>query len=65
VRCTHGATNGKIDDEQLFYLGARGINRAVAEELLVFGFFEEVLNKLDNEELHTVLRDLIQSKFKK
>ena len=63
VRCTHGATNGKIDDEQMFYLAARGISKPVAEELLVFGFFEEVLEKLENEHLRGVLRELIQSKF--
>jgi len=65
VRCTHGATNGKIDDEQLFYMAARGISKPIAEELLVFGFFEEVLNKLENDHLHAVLRELIQAKFQK
>jgi Fe-S cluster assembly protein SufD len=63
VRCTHGATTGKIDDEQMFYLAARGIAKPVAQELLVFGFFEEVLNKLENEHLHEVFRQLIESKF--
>ena len=56
---------GKIDDEQLFYMAARGISKPIAEELLVFGFFEEVLNKLENEHLHAVLRELIQAKFQK
>jgi Fe-S cluster assembly protein SufD len=65
VRCTHGATSGHVDDEQLFYLQSRGIPPAVARELLVFGFFEEVLNKLEDDELHAALRTLIQSKFTK
>ncbi|MFT3828905.1 MAG: Fe-S cluster assembly protein SufD [Opitutaceae bacterium] len=65
VRCTHGATNGKIDDEELFYLAARGISKPVAEQLLVFGFFEEVLGKLESEQLQSVLRELIQAKFQK
>ena len=65
VRCTHGATSGHVDEEQMFYLESRGIPPVVARELLVFGFFEEVLNKLENEELHAVLRELIQTKFKK
>ena len=65
VRCTHGATNGKIDDEQMFYLASRGISRPVAEELLVFGFFEEVLDKLENQHVHEVLRALIEAKFAK
>jgi Fe-S cluster assembly protein SufD len=65
VRCTHGATSSRIDPEQEFYLQARGINKEAADELLTFGFFEEVLNRLANDELHEVLRTLIQSQFKK
>jgi Fe-S cluster assembly protein SufD len=64
VRCTHGATTGHVDDEQMFYLESRGIRPALARELIVFGFFEEVLNKLENDDLHAALRELIQSKFK-
>ncbi len=52
VRCTHGATSSRIDAEQEFYLQARGIAPAQAQELLVFGFFEEVLGKIENEALH-------------
>jgi Fe-S cluster assembly protein SufD len=63
VRCTHGATTGHVDEEQMFYLESRGITPRIARELLVFGFFEEVLNKLENEELHAALRALIRIKF--
>ena len=63
VRCSHGATSGHVDDEQMFYLKSRGIPPAVARELLVFGFFEEVLSKLENEPLHAALRDLIKAQF--
>jgi len=65
VRCTHGATSSRIDPEQEFYLQARGIRKREADELLTFGFFEEVLSKLTNEPLHDALRDLIRAKFKK
>jgi len=65
VRCTHGATSARIPEEQEFYLQSRGIRKAQADELLVFGFFEEVLNRLENEALHETLRTLIQTKFKK
>ena len=64
VRCTHGATTSRIDPEQEFYLQARGIAKEAADELLIFGFFEEVLNKLDHEPLHDALRDLIKVKIK-
>ena len=65
VRCTHGSTTSKVDDEEMFYLAARGIPKPVAEELLVFGFFEEVLAKLENEHLRDVFRGYIRSKFQK
>jgi len=65
VRCTHGATSSRIDPEQEFYLQARGIAKAAADELLTFGFFEEVLNRLTADDLHEALRVLIQTKFKK
>ena len=63
VRCTHGATSGHVDDEQMFYLESRGIPPPVARELLVYGFFEEVLAKLEDEALHASLRDLIKAGF--
>ena len=65
VRCTHGATTSRIDPEQEFYLQSRGIAKEAADELLTFGFFEDVLNRLASDELHEALRALIQSKFKK
>ncbi len=65
VRCTHGATSSRIDPEQEFYLQSRGIAKSAADELLTFGFFEEVLSRLTNEDLHDALRTLIQTKFKK
>ena len=65
VRCTHGATSSRIDPEQEFYLQSRGIAKEAADELLTFGFFEEVLNRLVNDDLHEALRTLIQTKFKK
>lgn len=64
VRCTHGSTTSRVDPEQLYYLQARGIPPKTASQLLVFGFFEEVLNRLENEPLHEALRSLIQTKLK-
>jgi len=65
VRCSHGATSSRIDPEQEFYLLSRGIAKDAADELLIFGFFEEVLSKLDHEPLHDALRDLIRAKIKR
>jgi Fe-S cluster assembly protein SufD len=47
VRCTHGATLGRIDRDQLFYLMARGLSRAEAERLVVRGFFQDVLDRIE------------------
>jgi len=47
VRCTHGATVGRVSDEQMFYLKSRGIGHSEAERLLIFGFFNEVLERMD------------------
>jgi Fe-S cluster assembly protein SufD len=64
VRCTHGATSARIDAEQEFYLKSRGIPHEAANELLIFGFFEEVLNRLESDELHEALRTLIRARFR-
>jgi Fe-S cluster assembly protein SufD len=51
VRCTHGATVGPIDAEQLFYLASRGLDRGAASRLIVEGFFQDVLDKVGDERL--------------
>jgi Fe-S cluster assembly protein SufD len=63
VRCTHGATSSRIDPEQEFYLKSRGIPTKAANELLIFGFFEEVLNRLESGELQSALRSLVRNRF--
>lgn len=56
VSASHGATTGKIDEEQLFYLMVRGIPRDEAERIIVQGFFEPVLQRIPLENLRTRLR---------
>ena len=46
VRCTHGATVGPVDPEHLFYLESRGIPAPTAEQMIVHGFFGEVLDRI-------------------
>ena len=45
VRCTHGATVSPVEEEHLFYLMSRGIDRVTAQKLVVFGFFGDVLDR--------------------
>jgi Fe-S cluster assembly protein SufD len=51
VRCGHAASVGPVVEEQLFYLMSRGIPRAEAERLIVFGFFNEVLDRITLDEV--------------
>lgn len=47
VRCSHGATMSRVQEHELFYLMSRGLTRKMAEELLIFGFIDEVLDKFE------------------
>jgi Fe-S cluster assembly protein SufD len=51
VQCGHGATCGRLDKDQLFYLMARGVPRDEAETLLIEGFATEAFEGLGNEAL--------------
>ncbi len=51
VRCTHAATTSKIDQEQLFYLQARGITREDAVREIVRGFYTDVLARIEVEQV--------------
>jgi Fe-S cluster assembly protein SufD len=63
VRCTHGATSGQIEEDQLFYLRARGIPTKVAQRLLVTGFLDEVIQRLNHPAIGDHLHGLIEEKF--
>ena len=62
VRCTHGATVGQIDEDQLFYLMARGLPRREAERMIVGGFFEPVLERIPAESLRTTVTAAVERK---
>jgi Fe-S cluster assembly protein SufD len=63
VKCSHGATTSKIDEQELFYLLSRGIPRSVAERLIVLGFFEEVIEKISTERQLELVREKISQSF--
>ena len=63
VRCTHGATAGKIDADQVFYLMSRGLSYAQAEKLIVDGFFQPVLERIPLESVRDELSTSITRKL--
>jgi Fe-S cluster assembly protein SufD len=63
VKCSHGATTGQVDENELFYLRARGIPLEAAQELLAQGFLEEVIAKVEDEEGAEALRGMLSAKF--
>jgi Fe-S cluster assembly protein SufD len=62
VKCSHGATIGMIDEDQVFYLMSRGLPRIEAEKLIVGGFFEEVLLEMPLESMREFVREFILAK---
>lgn len=62
VRCTHGATVGQVDEEQLFYLRSRGLPRPDAERMIIQGFFEPVLERIPAESLRTTVTAAVERK---
>ncbi len=63
VRCTHGATAGRVDEEMLFYCESRGIERETAIRLIVEGFFANVYDRITLEPVRETLRQAVASKL--
>ena len=59
VRCGHGATAGRIDDTELFYIMSRGLDRSTAEQMLVRGFFQRVVNDIPDVQIRTRVTDAL------
>ncbi len=60
ARCGHGATAGRLGDEDLFYVMSRGLDRRNAEQLLVRGFFQRVINEIPDVQIRArVLEALV------
>lgn len=63
VKAGHAAAIGKVDDELLFYLESRGIDRKQGQEMLIKGFLEADLNMIDSEEARTFIVKEIDKKL--
>jgi Fe-S cluster assembly protein SufD len=62
VKCSHGATVGQLDPEELFYLQSRGLNADDARNLLTYGFAADVLNRIPVASLRRALRHLVMAR---
>ena len=51
VKCSHGATTGELDEQMLFYLRSRGLNKEEAKKILIEGFINELFENVTNKEL--------------
>ena len=65
TRCGHAASVGPVSEDELFYLMSRGIPREEAERLIVFGFFQEVLDRVDIPEIRDGLVASIETELAK
>ncbi len=63
VRCTHGATLSQVDRDQLFYAMARGLTRADAERLIVRGFFQDILDRIDLAPVRDALAEALEARI--
>jgi Fe-S cluster assembly protein SufD len=63
VRCTHGATAGRVDEEMIFYAQARAIPRQTAIRLIVEGFFANVYDRITVEPVRETLRQAVATKL--
>jgi Fe-S cluster assembly protein SufD len=63
LRCGHGATAGAIDPTQMFYAQTRGLNADEAERMIVRGFFEQVVSKIEDETIRARVLDSLAGRI--
>jgi Fe-S cluster assembly protein SufD len=63
VKCSHGATVGRLDPAQLFYLRSRGIDEHVARSLLTYAFAREIVSAVRHVEVRGVLEDIVAARL--
>jgi len=65
VKCSHGCTTGQLDDEALFYLRTRGIEKNTARAMILYAFAAEVVESIPNEKLKVFIDNLISERLHK
>jgi Fe-S cluster assembly protein SufD len=64
VKCSHGATCGRVDDEQVFYAMARGLTRREAVRMIVAGFFQQVFDRITIPSVRDALGEAIRRRVR-
>jgi Fe-S cluster assembly protein SufD len=64
VKCAHGAAVGQLDDDEMFYLESRGINPALARNMLTYGFAEEVIAKIKVDSIKRELDEAVLNRLR-
>ena len=63
MKCDHGAAIGQLADEEMFYLESRGINPALAKNMLTYGFAEEVIEKIKIDSIRRQLDEAVLNRL--
>ena len=59
VKCSHGSASGSLDQDSIFYLMSRGLDKKTAKELLINGFLLDVVEKITDEEIKKLIKKMI------
>ena len=59
VKCSHGSASGSLDEDSIFYLMSRGLDKKTAKELLINGFLLDVVEKITEDEIKKLLKNMI------
>ena len=65
VRCTHGATSGRVDHEQIFYAQSRGLTADEAARLVVAGFFQQIFDRITIPPVRDALAQAVGSRIRR
>ena len=63
VKCSHGATVGQLETEEIFYLKTRGLTQEIARALITYGFAEEIVNRIEDEKLRGEIEKAVTAKL--
>ena len=62
VKCSHGSSSGNLDENKIFYLMTRGLSKDVAKQILLDGFYMEVIEKITDIKIKKIIKKLMNIK---